>query len=111
MKSYREFVRMSCKNLGPWNCSAHESRIYGCALELIGEAGEVMEILQKASRDRGGRLTPEDRENLVDELGDVLWGVTAMADLLKVGPGQLAAANRKKLEKRIAARARAITPE
>lgn len=73
-----------------------------CALKLAGEAGEVSEKVGKALRDDGFMFgidenvevdpadpwggakwfTPERREDIAKELGDVLWYVAAMADEL-----------------------------
>ena len=49
-------------------------------LGLNGEAGEVAEQAKKAIRDDGGIITPERREKLKKELGDVLWYLSACAD-------------------------------
>lgn len=42
-----------------------------CGMGIAGEAGEVCEILKKASL-LGG---PLDREHLTEELGDVFWHI------------------------------------
>ena len=42
-------------------------------LGLISEVGEVAGQVKRIIRDDGGVLTPERREKLLDELGDVLW--------------------------------------
>ena len=53
-------------------------------LGLANEAGEVAGKLKKIIRDDGGQLTPERLDDLVSELGDVLWYVTAVADDLGI---------------------------
>lgn len=72
-------------------------------LGLAGETGEVVEEYKKAMRD----MRPEDivgdgwtRERLVDELGDVLWYLSKIADLLEVPLSAVAAKNIAKLERR-----------
>ncbi len=42
-------------------------------LGLVGEAGEVCDVLKKSIRDDGGELTPARRDHLIEELGDVCW--------------------------------------
>jgi NTP pyrophosphatase (non-canonical NTP hydrolase) len=51
-------------------------------LGLAGEAGEVANIVKKIQRDHAGVLTDEVRGKLKDELGDVLWYISACADEL-----------------------------
>lgn len=49
------------------------------ALKLCGETGEVAEKLGKVMRDENSVLTREKKEELIKELGDVLWYITALA--------------------------------
>ena len=65
-------------------------------LGLNGEAGEVAEKLKKAIRDRGGDIEPA-REDLIKELGDVLWYVASCCSELGVPMGDVAARNIDKL--------------
>ena len=51
-------------------------------LGLAGESGEVMEKFKKLIRDKQGKLTADDRAEIIKELGDVLWYVTSTAYLL-----------------------------
>jgi len=51
-------------------------------LGLAGEAGEVANVVKKIQRDHAGVLNEETREKLKDELGDVLWYISACADEL-----------------------------
>ena len=53
-------------------------------LGLTGEAGEVANIVKKIQRDHDGILTDEIRGKLKDELGDVLWYISACADELGI---------------------------
>jgi NTP pyrophosphatase (non-canonical NTP hydrolase) len=71
-----------------------------CALKLNGEAGEVAEEVGKMYRDDNGVLWNERRERLLYELGDVLWYVANLANLLKFPLSQVAQANLDKLERR-----------
>ncbi len=69
-------------------------------LGLAGEAGEVANIVKKIQRDLGGQITDEVRAKLQDELGDVLWYISACADELGLTLEQIAAFNVNKLAQR-----------
>jgi NTP pyrophosphatase (non-canonical NTP hydrolase) len=69
-------------------------------LGLTGEAGEVANIVKKIQRDHGGVINDEIREKLKDELGDVLWYISACADELGITLTQIAEYNVAKLAKR-----------
>lgn len=69
-------------------------------LGLTGEAGEVANIVKKIQRDHGGVITEEIRGKLKDELGDVLWYISACADELGLTIGEIADFNVQKLAKR-----------
>jgi NTP pyrophosphatase (non-canonical NTP hydrolase) len=69
-------------------------------LGLAGEAGEVANIVKKIQRDSDGVITDETRAKLKDELGDVLWYISACADELGLTLGEIAEFNVEKLAKR-----------
>ena len=69
-------------------------------LGLAGEAGEVANIVKKIQRDFDGKLTDEIRTKLKDELGDVLWYISACADELGLTLDQIAEFNIEKLAER-----------
>lgn len=69
-------------------------------LGLAGEAGEVANIVKKIQRDHGGVINDEVRGKLLDELGDVLWYISACADELGLTLTQIAEFNVHKLAKR-----------
>ena len=69
-------------------------------LGLAGEAGEVANIVKKIQRDYGGEITDEIRAKLKDELGDVLWYISACADELGLTLEEIAEFNVGKLAKR-----------
>ncbi len=68
-----------------------------CALKLNGEAGEVAEKIGKAWRDYDGVITPERREAVMLELGDVLWYVANLASELSIPLEQVVAGNMAKI--------------
>ena len=69
-------------------------------LGLAGEAGEVANIVKKIQRDQGGVINDEIRGKLKDELGDVLWYISACADELGLTLTEIAEFNVQKLSKR-----------
>ncbi len=71
-------------------------------LGLTNEAGEVAGKVKKIFRDRGGRVTDEDRAALTLELGDVLWYLAELCTQLGIELEDVAAANIDKLEGRTA---------
>jgi NTP pyrophosphatase (non-canonical NTP hydrolase) len=52
------------------------------AMGIAGEAGEVIEKWKKIVAYKDGIVTPEDRDELAKELGDVVWYVAVMAQSL-----------------------------
>jgi NTP pyrophosphatase (non-canonical NTP hydrolase) len=69
-------------------------------LGLANEAGEVAGKLKKIMRDDAGQLSTERFDELVAELGDVLWYVTAVADDLGITVSDIFYANYLKLNDR-----------
>ncbi len=70
------------------------------ALGLVGEAGEVAEKVKKIIRDKNGEMSAEDKQEIIKELGDVLWYLQALADYLDVEFEEVAQINLKKLQSR-----------
>ncbi len=65
-------------------------------LGLTGEAGEVANLVKKAHYHNH----PLENAKLVDELGDVLFYVAWLADLLEVSLEEVARRNSEKLRRR-----------
>ncbi len=75
-------------------------------LGLVGESGEVAEKCKKIIRDKGGVLSIDDREELLKELGDVLWYVAVLSRYLGESFEDVAERNIDKLASR---KARGVT--
>lgn len=69
-------------------------------LGLTNESGEVAGKLKKIFRDGNGEFTQEARQNLADELGDVLWYIAATARDLEITMNEIAERNIAKLQDR-----------
>ncbi|MBP2370288.1 nucleoside triphosphate pyrophosphohydrolase family protein [Pseudonocardia parietis] len=67
------------------------------ALGLAGEAGEIANKVKKLVRDGDDA---DRRNELIHEIGDVLWYAARIADELSFSLSDLAALNRAKLESR-----------
>ena len=71
------------------------------ALGLASEAGEVAGKIKKAYRDSGGIIDPARREEIGQELGDVLWYASQLATELGLSLDEIAADNIAKLHSRL----------
>ncbi len=69
-------------------------------LGLVNEAGEVAGKVKKLMRDDQGQLTEERFNDILSELGDVLWYVTATADDLGITISDVFFNNYQKLKSR-----------
>lgn len=95
-------------NFEEYQAEARQTALYPRRMEnleyptlgLAGEAGEVANIVKKIQRDSGGVITEKTRGKLLDELGDVLWYISACADELGLTLTQIADYNVAKLAKR-----------
>lgn len=71
------------------------------ALGLANEAGEVLGKIKKVLRDDDGDFTPEKREEIGKEIGDVLWYISALARDLNLSLDAIAQQNLDKLNSRL----------
>jgi NTP pyrophosphatase (non-canonical NTP hydrolase) len=69
-------------------------------LGLAGEAGETANKVKKMIRDNGGVIDDNFRQQIKDELGDVLWYLTACAEELGETLASIAENNVDKLTER-----------
>lgn len=70
-------------------------------LGLTSEAGELAGKVKKLFRDQRGEVTPEARDQVVAELGDVLWYVSQIATDFGVPLEAVARENIEKLASRM----------
>lgn len=72
------------------------SQVFG----LVGESGEVAEKFKKLIRDRGGKISDEDKAEILKELGDILWYINSVTHLLGSSLDEVAIKNLEKLASR-----------
>ena len=80
---------------------ATESGLIEKILGLPGEAGETADKFKKIIRDKNGVISEAEREEIVKELGDVMWYVSTIAAYLNVPLSEVANKNIMKLESRL----------
>ena len=77
----------------------HESirdEICDYSMGLAGESGEVIDLIKKIA----WQGKPLDKEKIKDELGDILWYLTALAHSLDITLDDIAQHNVSKLRER-----------
>lgn len=82
------------------------ARFMSQILGLVGESGEVAEKFKKILRDKDGKISDEDRAELLKELGDILWYVNAVAIQLDSDLEEVASKN---LDKVLSRKERGVT--
>lgn len=82
-------------------CKLSEVGFIEKIMGLSGEAGEVVDKFKKILRDKNGEISDEDRENIIKELGDVMWYVASIARYMDVPMSEVATKNIEKLEGRL----------
>lgn len=79
-----------------------EYKLMYLTLGIAGEAGEIAEKVKKLIRNDNGVLSDERREDLKQEIGDVLWYLSQLSRILGFSFSAAAEANVKKLADRAA---------
>ncbi|GAA2983971.1 nucleoside triphosphate pyrophosphohydrolase family protein [Lentilactobacillus parakefiri] len=74
----------------------NEQVLTNCALGLTGESGEVADLIRKYTF-QSKKL---DHDELVKELGDVLWYLSQISEWADIPFDEVATDNIKRLEKR-----------
>ncbi len=78
------------------------SQVFG----LVGESGEVAEKFKKLIRDKKGTISEEDKQEILKELGDILWYINSVSNLLGSSLEEVA---QKNLDKVLSRKARGKT--
>lgn len=98
LENFDAYQRQSRKT---WNLVHTDHPIVYPTLGLVNEAGELAGKVKKIFRDKNGQISPEDREALKYELGDVLWYLAQIATELDLSLQDVAEANLEKLFSRL----------
>ena len=88
-----EYQQLAARTIGT---RTHADQLSNMALGLAGEAGETADMLKKHLF-HGKAL---DRDEVVRELGDVLWYVAGMATAIGISLDEVARRNVEKLRRR-----------
>ena len=94
---YVEWARHAGGETTAPHATEHQLAVLG--LGLMGDAGEVADLLRRRLRD--GTL---DREHLAYELGDVLYHWARLCAITDVVPSELLERSRRNVEARLAKR-------
>ena len=76
----------------------YKDGIFYPVLGLCGESGEVADKIKKIYRDNNGIISEDNKEQLVKEMGDVLWYLANMATDLNVTLEDVARKNLEKIQ-------------
>jgi NTP pyrophosphatase (non-canonical NTP hydrolase) len=77
-----------------------KDEVFHLVLGLCGESGEIAEKVKKVVRDHGSDFSHFDTDDLIKELGDVLWYVAVLADHFDIQLDDVATKNITKLADR-----------
>lgn len=100
---YQNFTPTTAKYTGKDATIGTEPHFLGMCylgLKFTGEAGEVSEKIGKLIRDGESKITPQFRQDIKKELGDVLWYISEMGNQLDISMEDIARANMIKLNDR-----------
>jgi NTP pyrophosphatase (non-canonical NTP hydrolase) len=98
LADFNEYQHESRKT---WSMIHTDHAIIYPTLGLTNEAGEVAGKVKKIFRDKGGKISEQDREALKHELGDVLWYLTQICTELDLTLQEVAETNIEKLFSRL----------
>jgi NTP pyrophosphatase (non-canonical NTP hydrolase) len=105
LEDYQKFCRTTdLFPLGEWLKTKHfnglNELIAHRTLCLCGEVGELANKVKKLKRDSPHSLTPKFRQSAIGELGDMMWYISILCDLLDVSLEHVLLLNEAKLSQR-----------
>lgn len=94
--TFDEYQKQALKTLLP-----SSNNIPYVTLGITNEAGEVAGKVKKWIRDNDGNIEKLDKKAVADELGDTLWYMVMLAELLGLSISDIAQMNLDKLASRM----------
>jgi NTP pyrophosphatase (non-canonical NTP hydrolase) len=94
--TFDDYQKQALKTLLP-----SSNNIPYVALGITNEAGEVAGKVKKWIRDNDGDIEKLDKKAVADELGDTLWYMVMLAELLGLSFSEIARMNLDKLASRM----------
>lgn len=98
---FSEYEQLAARTAS-WSGKQKEHLLAYLALGVAGEAGEVAEKIKKILRNDEGVVSPEKRDAIKQEVGDVLWYLAMLSRELGFPFEEAAKANIQKLADRAA---------
>lgn len=95
MLTFKEYEEVAMSTNIGWN-----NEILYPLIGMCGETGEVADKIKKVIRDKNGNFSEDDRIEILKEIGDVLWYMTALCQDLGYSLQTAANLNIDKVTKR-----------
>jgi len=93
-----DYQRLALRTASPKD---KKNELFHLLLALCGESGEIAEKAKKIIRDRDSDFSQWDREDIIKELGDVMWHVAVIADYFEITLEEIGEKNIAKLADRL----------
>ena len=86
--------------LGGQGLDDMDARLLDQVFGLVGESGEVAEKFKKIIRDKHGAISDDDKQEIIKELGDILWYINSISHILGFSLEDIAQKNLDKVTDR-----------
>lgn len=93
-----EYQKLALRTAAPKD---KKNELFHLLLALCGETGEIAEKAKKIIRDKDSDFSQWDREDIIKELGDVLWYTAVIAEYFDIPFGEVGEKNIAKLADRL----------
>jgi NTP pyrophosphatase (non-canonical NTP hydrolase) len=105
VKDYQKFTKTTALYSESINNTKEEDknnclRLSYVLLGLSGEVGEIQNKAKKVIRDKNGEISKEFKDDMIKEIGDVMWYVSQLCNELDLNMEEVMMKNIFKLSKR-----------